>query len=160
MTRHRIAAALSRFQLAEAAALRRARGTLGVSDTDLSALRHLLDAEGRDESVTARQLAATVGISPAGATFLIDRLERDGYVRRERHADDRRSVQIVSTVSPGSEVRRALARIELPVEQVVSTLGSAEVQAIASFLDAATEAMTQVDAAGDGEDRSVRHRAG
>ncbi|MBI5160710.1 MAG: MarR family transcriptional regulator [Micrococcales bacterium] len=159
MTRHRIAASLSRFQLAEAAALRRARGALGIRDTDLHALRHLLDAEGRDERITARQLAATVGISPAGATFLIDRLERDGYVRRERQAHDRRAVRIVSTVPPGSEVRRVLGGIETQIEQVASRLSGADVEVVATFLDAATTAMTEIDPEAADDARRVPRRA-
>ncbi|WP_062378911.1 MarR family winged helix-turn-helix transcriptional regulator [Demequina pelophila] len=43
-------------------------------------------------------IAAELGLSPAGATYLIDVLERDGLVTRERDIEgDRRGVRVVAT---------------------------------------------------------------
>ncbi|MEV6320516.1 MarR family transcriptional regulator [Nocardia sp. NPDC051787] len=64
---------------------------LGITLTDLSCLNVL----GIDGPQTPGSLAARLGITRGGAvTALIDRLERAGYVRRERDPHDRRRVLV------------------------------------------------------------------
>jgi DNA-binding MarR family transcriptional regulator len=64
----------------------------GINRTDL---RHLdLLYEG---PLSAGQLSERSGLSPAAMTTLIDRLERKGYVRRVRDANDRRRVFVELT---------------------------------------------------------------
>lgn len=42
-------------------------------------------------------LALAVGFSPSAATGLLDRLEKEGWARRERRREDRRKVFVVLT---------------------------------------------------------------
>ncbi|WP_174183592.1 MarR family transcriptional regulator [Nocardia barduliensis] len=64
---------------------------LGITVTDLSAL-NLLSMLG---PLTPGQLADRLGITRGGAiTTVVDRLERAGYVRRSRDAEDRRRVRV------------------------------------------------------------------
>ncbi|MGK8507558.1 MarR family transcriptional regulator [Nocardia asiatica] len=66
-------------------------GRLGITVTDLSAL-NLLSMLG---PLTPGQLADRLGITRGGAiTTVVDRLERAGYVRRSRDAQDRRRVRV------------------------------------------------------------------
>lgn len=63
---------------------------VGMNPTDLETLDVLI----RSGPMTAGQLAARTGLTTGAITGLIDRLERRGYARRERHPTDRRSVLV------------------------------------------------------------------
>lgn len=64
---------------------------LGMHPTDVQCLNLLtLEAEPR----TTGQIAELTGLTSGSATRLVDRLERAGYVRRERDAHDRRKVLV------------------------------------------------------------------
>jgi DNA-binding MarR family transcriptional regulator len=64
----------------------------GINRTDLRHLDLLYDGP-----LSAGQLSERSGLSPAAMTTLIDRLERKGYVRRVRDANDRRRVFVELT---------------------------------------------------------------
>jgi len=64
---------------------------LGLHPTDVQCL-NLLSLE-RDP-VTIGRVAELTGLTTGSATRLVDRLERAGYVRRERDAEDRRRVLV------------------------------------------------------------------
>jgi DNA-binding MarR family transcriptional regulator len=63
---------------------------LGINRTDLRAL-DILDQRG---PLSAGELAEAIHLSSGAVTTLVDRLERAGYARRRRDADDRRRVRI------------------------------------------------------------------
>lgn len=64
---------------------------LGMHPTDVQCL-NLLTQEG--EPLTTGQVAELTGLTSGSATRLVDRLERGGYVRRERDTHDRRRVLV------------------------------------------------------------------
>src|SRR3954447_16148383 len=64
----------------------------GISSSDLECL-DFLNLEGR---VTAGRLAELTGLTTGAITGVVDRLERAGYVRRERDESDRRKVFITT----------------------------------------------------------------
>ena len=55
--------------------------------------------------ITAGELGRRVGLTTGSVTALVDRLERAGYVKRERHPKDRRSIMIVPQYEDKSEVQ-------------------------------------------------------
>jgi DNA-binding MarR family transcriptional regulator len=63
---------------------------VGVSSSDLECL-DFLNIEGR---VTAGRLAELTGLTTGAITGLVDRMEKAGFVRRERDEEDRRKVYI------------------------------------------------------------------
>jgi DNA-binding MarR family transcriptional regulator len=63
---------------------------IGINATDLNCL-NILSFSGQ---MTAGQLAKATGLSTASITGVIDRLEKAGYVRRERDTNDRRRVVV------------------------------------------------------------------
>ena len=65
-------------------------GVLGLNATDVRCV-DLLDQYG---TMTAGALAAVAGLSTGAVTFLLDRLERAGFVRRVRDVQDRRRVLV------------------------------------------------------------------
>src|SRR5262249_48789092 len=81
---------------------------IGISGSDLDCL-DFLNLEGR---VTAGRLAEVTGLTTGAITGVIDRLEKAGFVRRERDESDRRKVFIV--VVPGAIPRIAQFYRPLP----------------------------------------------
>jgi DNA-binding MarR family transcriptional regulator len=72
---------------------------LGINPTDLECL-DLISLRGR---MTAGELARATGLTTGAVTGMIDRLERAGYARRERDAEDRRRVYV--EVLPAAHAR-------------------------------------------------------
>ncbi|GAA1357458.1 MarR family winged helix-turn-helix transcriptional regulator [Streptomyces beijiangensis] len=69
---------------------------LGLHPTDLQCL-NLLGLE--NAPVTTGRVAELTGLTTGSATRLVDRLERSGYITRQRDAEDRRKVLVV--LEPG-----------------------------------------------------------
>jgi len=66
-----------------------------------------LDILGRRGPMTAGQLSDESGLSTGAVTFLLDRLELAGMVKRRRDTDDRRRVwvELVPAARSGSSTR-------------------------------------------------------
>lgn len=77
----------------------------GLHHTDVEALIRVMVAQERGTPMTAGALADELGLTTGAITFVVDRLERAGYVNRVRDDTDRRRVLL--HYSPGG---RALAR--------------------------------------------------
>ena len=86
-----------------------AAAALGVNLTDLRCLG-ILERSG---PTPASELAHATGLTTGSVTALIDRLERAGYVRRERDLVDRRRVFVTLT----EEAAAAIAEIWGPLGQ-------------------------------------------
>jgi DNA-binding MarR family transcriptional regulator len=108
-------------------------GRLGLSPTDLETLEQL-ETHG---PVTAGRLAELTGLTTGAITGLVDRLERGGFVRRERDPTDRRRV-IVRLVP---ERARRIGRMFEPVSRAMAELHARYSDAeLALLLDYATRA--------------------
>ncbi len=68
--------ALRRYRASETAMRRRTRDSMGMGETDLLAVRHLLQAQRAGRSVSPKDLSAYLKISSASTTILVDRLVR------------------------------------------------------------------------------------
>jgi DNA-binding MarR family transcriptional regulator len=104
---------------------------VGLNATDLEALDLLV----RHGPMPAGRLAELTGLTTGAVTGLVDRLERRGYVRREPHPSDRRSV----VVHPLTDVAvRDLEPCYAPMSQAMAELCSRfnddELAAIADFV--------------------------
>ncbi|QEW01983.1 MarR family transcriptional regulator [Microbacterium lushaniae] len=109
---------------------------LGIGPNDAAVLRHLLDLESRGTTTTTpSSLSDLLGISSAATTALIDRLAGAGWVERQPHPQDRRSVLIRATVPPGSPARRLLAVRRVAISSAAAGLGAQERRTVVEFLD-------------------------
>jgi len=73
----------------------------GLTITRLLCLRAI--DEVRNKEVTASMVSREVQLSPATVTGILDRMERDGLVRRERSSKDRRKVYL--SITPAGQER-------------------------------------------------------
>jgi DNA-binding MarR family transcriptional regulator len=126
--------ALRDYRAAEVATRRSARGSTGMGETDLIALRYLLRAQTAGEQVGPKDLSRVLQITTASTTSLIDRLVSGGHVRREPHPTDRRSLVVVPTVAVDSEVRAALGALHHKMMAVAEDLSAAEARIVIGFL--------------------------
>ena len=74
---------------------------LGLHSTDEKVLRLF-----GDKALTAGDLVAYTGLTGAAVTALVDRLERLGYVTRERDSGDRRKIAIRAAAARLREINR------------------------------------------------------
>jgi DNA-binding MarR family transcriptional regulator len=91
---------------------------LGISATEWKCLG-LLEQHG---PLAAGRLAELSGFTTGAITGIVDRLERAGYVRRERHPSDRRSV-IVQPLRL-DEVKQRVAPIFASLGRAMKALAS------------------------------------
>ncbi|MFX0576127.1 MarR family winged helix-turn-helix transcriptional regulator [Nocardia nepalensis] len=78
----------------------------GLSGLDANALMRLSRSPGRRLRMT--DLAAQTNLSTSGVTRLVDRLQRNGFVRRELDSADRRSSHAVLTAAGATRLARVL----------------------------------------------------
>jgi DNA-binding MarR family transcriptional regulator len=86
-------------------------GRVGISSSDLECL-DFLNLEGR---VTAGRLAEVTGLTTGAITGVVDRLEKAGFVRRERDASDRRKVFITIVPENIAKVGKFYAHMQRAV---------------------------------------------
>lgn len=107
----------------------------------LAVLRSLRDGQPR----LAGELAGSVGLSPASATRLFDRLEERGLLRRNRGRDDRRCVEIRLTARGRRLVGTARALRDSPLRHAVEAMTEAERRSLATALRRLAETARQLD---------------
>ncbi|MEV0362957.1 MarR family winged helix-turn-helix transcriptional regulator [Nocardia fusca] len=105
---------------------------LGLSAPQAVALRELTGP------MTMRELAERMSCEPSNATFIVDRLEANGYVERRAHPTDRRAKQLLLTPA-GSELRTRLLDL-LAADSPLQPLTRQEQQTLQQLLQRAVTA--------------------
>lgn len=136
------------YRMAEEAMWRRTHGSMGMSTTDLQALRFLIKAQGEQRIVSGRNLADHLGMTSASVTALLDRLTKSGHVLRTPHPTDRRSNMVTATPGSDGKVRQALGGMHGRMVDTVKALSPADAALIEQFMVSMTNAVDSIDAAG------------
>jgi DNA-binding MarR family transcriptional regulator len=110
---------------------------LGMSAAEWKCLGLL----GQHGASTAGRLAELSGFTTGAITGIIDRLERAGYVRREPHPDDRRSVilQPLRVQEIQERVKPVFQSLGSAMAAVARRYSPSELAAIAAFFRETTE---------------------
>ena len=118
---------------------------LELRDVDLGCLELLA----RHGPLSPGALARHAGLHPATMTGIVDRLERAGWVARDRDPADRRAVLIRPLRERGAELFRLYAGMNTAMDQVCAGYSDEELTLLAGFLrrtttagQAATEALS------------------
>src|SRR5436309_4774766 len=111
----------------------------GVSSSDLECL-DFLNLEGR---VTAGRLAEVTGLTTGAITGVVDRLEKAGFVRRERDAVDRRKVFIATVPENVARIGRFYVPMQQAMQKVCSTFSDAELALLLRFANDGYKAVLQ-----------------
>jgi DNA-binding MarR family transcriptional regulator len=103
----------------------------GPSERHVAILAHL-DPK---RSTRAGDLARHLGIGPSTLSEALDDLERHGYVKRRRHARDRRIVEIFIREKGKKAVAKESALDGSRVQRMLARLGDAERKAAVAGLE-------------------------
>jgi DNA-binding MarR family transcriptional regulator len=101
----------------------------GLHLTDIQCI-NLLDLLG---PVTPGRLAESTGLTTGGATVMLDRLERAGYVKREPHPKDRRSLLVRVNPRKLRKIDALYGKIDERFEAVHPETPEAELRSVANF---------------------------
>jgi DNA-binding MarR family transcriptional regulator len=121
----------------------RAGEQVGLRDVEMKALDVLM----RDGAMSAKALGQRLGMHPATMTGILDKLEKAGWVTRERDPDDRRVVLIQPVRERVGEIVRLFAGMNSNAAQMLDRYDTAQLETIADFLSSvvkmAKDASTQ-----------------
>jgi DNA-binding MarR family transcriptional regulator len=103
---------------------------LDLKDVDLDCL----DLVASHGPLSPSALARRAGLHPATMTGVLDRLERGGWVVRERDPADRRAVIVRALHDRTAELMRLYAGMNTAMDQICEGYGEAELQLLDEFL--------------------------
>lgn len=101
-----------------------------LKDVDLDCF----DLVSRYGPLSPSALARRAGLHPATMTGVLDRLERGGWVARERDSSDRRAVTVRASRERNAELFRLYAGMNSSMDEVCAQYGDAELELVADFL--------------------------
>lgn len=137
--------ALRRFRVADNGMRRRTARAMDMNESDMMALQLVIAAERHGTIVTPNAIARHLDISTASTTKLVDRLEQAGYLTREVHPTDRRSVLLAPTQHAHEEVQSRLARMHAAMEDVARSIPPTSRNDAAEFLRGIAEILEEQD---------------
>ena len=117
------------------ARLEAALGRVGLSLAKIGVLRHLAAAR---EPLPLRELAERQSCVRSNITQLVDRLEKDGLVRRRSDPDDRRSVRAALTPAGQRAYGKGMQALALEQRAIVRALSAGDAKQLTSALQLLT----------------------
>jgi DNA-binding MarR family transcriptional regulator len=102
---------------------------LGINATDYQLL-NLVDLSGGE---TPKALADLTRLTTGGITVALDRLERDGYVVRERNPADRRSVIVRVVPERLRAIHERYREINAGMDQIFTSFSDDELRTVHEF---------------------------
>ncbi len=109
---------------------------LELKDVDLDCL-NLIDRHG---PLSPSVLARRAGVHPATITGILDRLERGGWVARDRDPSDRRAVVVRALRDRHADLMRLYSGMNRSMNQILGGYGDTELALLADFLRRTAEA--------------------
>ena len=103
---------------------------LELKDVDLDCL-DILDAHG---PLSPTELARRAALHPATMTGILDRLERGGWIVRERDASDRRAVSVRAVHERYAELLGLYSGLSRSMNKLLADYSDSELATIADFL--------------------------
>jgi len=103
---------------------------LGLKDADFDCLELVT----RHGPLSPSAIARRTGLHAATVTGILDRLEREGWVARERDAIDRRGIVVRALRDRGKEVFERFAGMNAAMDRLCDGYSEADLQVIGDFL--------------------------
>ena len=105
-------------------------GMVDLKGGDIELLDHL----GRIGPVSPGELADQLHVHPATMTGILDRLEKGGWITRERDSPDRRRVHLRAIRTRGPELVRLYAPMNTAIMKICASFTTEQLTAIRDFL--------------------------
>ncbi len=99
-----------------------------------------LELVNRHGPLSPSALARRAGLHPATMTGVLDRLERGGWITRDRHPADRRAVEVRAIRDRNGEVFRLYSGMNTSMDKLCAGYADTDLELIADFLRRTTEA--------------------
>jgi DNA-binding MarR family transcriptional regulator len=115
---------------------RRVGAQLELKDTDWDCL----EIVNRQGPLSPTVLARRAGLHPATMTGVLDRLERAGFVARDRDPSDRRAFTVRLLRDRAREVYQLYAGMNGALDRICADYSEAELELLAGFLHRASAA--------------------
>ena len=128
-------AAFGRLRDAEDELSEASQQYMQLGKTDMRALHYLIVARHSDAVVTAKEIAAHLGISSASTTKLLDRLEAAHHITRSPHPTDRRALAINVTDETREPAMGTVGKLQAQRFVAAMGLSSKERKVIRDFLE-------------------------
>jgi DNA-binding MarR family transcriptional regulator len=98
-----------------------------------------LDLIGREGPMTPGHLAEESGLTTGAVTFLLDRLEEAGLIKRRRDTEDRRRLWVELTPSAERRMGRAQEPIKAEMRELAQRFKAEELAIVRDFMREAKE---------------------
>lgn len=116
-------------------------GQLGLHQTDVEALSHIMLAQAQGRPLTAGVLGGELKLTSGATTFLMKRLENAGLIERRRDSDDQRKV-LLELSAAGRDLAAATYPPILNLsDAVMDEFTPAELASVQRFLASTAKAM-------------------
>jgi len=102
----------------------------GLNDVDLDCL----DLVARHGPLSPSALAERAALHPATITGILDRLERGGWIARERDPSDRHAVVVRARRDRNPELMRLYSGMNSSMNEICAGYGDDELEVLADFL--------------------------
>jgi DNA-binding MarR family transcriptional regulator len=109
---------------------------LELQDVDLDCF-DIIDADG---PLSPSALARRAGLHPATLTGILDRLERGGWIARERDPSDRRAVVVRVARERYADIMRLYQGMNRGMNKLLAGYSDSELEVIADFMRRTVEA--------------------
>ena len=111
----------------------------GISSSDMDCM-DFLNLEGR---MTAGRLAELTGLTTGAITGVVDRLEKAGFVRRERDESDRRKVFIAPIMERMMEIGRFYELVQRAMQKQSERYSDAELKVLLRYATESYQSMLE-----------------
>lgn len=93
--------------------------------------------------ITAGELSKLTGLTTGSVTSLIDRLEKNGFVRRQNDPSDRRKVIIVPIYEQKEEITNTYMPLHASMVKLAALYTDEQLELITTFLSRANEVLEE-----------------
>ncbi|HON87731.1 MAG: MarR family transcriptional regulator [Firmicutes bacterium] len=112
------------------------RGRDILKDFDITTPQFLALQVLRDEpGITMGELCEKLFLACSTATDLVDRMEKNGYVNRQRDLEDRRVIRLFITEKGEEIIHEVILARRRYVEQILKQLSAEEIEQLATSLE-------------------------